>query len=651
MAQAVVTPAPEPVAREDEYVRRILAADDFPAFSKVMSDLMTSLRDDDASAQRLANLVLRDYALTVKVIRTANTVHFNRSGRAVQSATHALMLLGARTVRDLASGLLLFEQYRRRSPGLKELMLLSLLTASHAREVAVRRGSSDPETAVLCGMFRNLGEVLAAAHLPTEYSEVLRRTKSHVTGPGAIAASRARAQATMAVLGCSFEDIGVAIARHWGMPDAVRRGMRAVGSPKEDPIELATAFGHGLATAIYREDEDAARDGVSKLLQTFADSLGMSREALAAIADAAVVETRETFSSAHVALDDLRLTRQIATAMSEAASRDAAAAAPAAPATGDATAIAATPGEPTGAISAAGAPLSATPLLAHAAVGAAEQPPVSGPALAALRERLAADLLAAVADVGTYEMQQALLVALEAALRGGPFDRVCFCAVDARAGELRARFGLGAGVEALVDRLALPFAATGTVGTALLRGEEVVLSLGTRLSIQEAAWLRGWGAASAGMFPVAVDGTTIGAVYVDRRTLSTGVDAPTLAYLRRVVASAAQALVVRRTATPAVAAPPIAAPPIAPALEPSPAPTVSTPPEPPPAPPVLVAAPAASPARAAVAGAAERADLVLRVLRGEAMETVVEGLDVTVAELARWREEFLAAAVARMARI
>ena len=36
-----------------------------------MSELMASLQDPEASAQRLSNLVLRDYALTVKVIRTA----------------------------------------------------------------------------------------------------------------------------------------------------------------------------------------------------------------------------------------------------------------------------------------------------------------------------------------------------------------------------------------------------------------------------------------------------------------------------------------------------------------------------------------------------------------------------------------------------
>ena len=37
-----------------------------------------------------------------------------------------MLLLGVRTVRDLATSLILFEHYQRKSPGLKELMLLSM---------------------------------------------------------------------------------------------------------------------------------------------------------------------------------------------------------------------------------------------------------------------------------------------------------------------------------------------------------------------------------------------------------------------------------------------------------------------------------------------------------------------------------------------
>lgn len=82
------------------------------------------LGDEDASVQRLANIVLRDYGLTLQVIRAANSFHYNRSGCPVVTATHAMVLLGVHAVRALVSGIVIFEHCQRHSPGLKHLMLL-----------------------------------------------------------------------------------------------------------------------------------------------------------------------------------------------------------------------------------------------------------------------------------------------------------------------------------------------------------------------------------------------------------------------------------------------------------------------------------------------------------------------------------------------
>ena len=117
----------------EQRLRTILQAGDFPALSKLFAEAMSVSADEDASSQRLANLVLRDYSLTVKVIRTANTLHYNRTGKSIRSATHAMLLLGVRTVRDLATSLILFEHFHKKSPGLKELMLLSMLAATGSR--------------------------------------------------------------------------------------------------------------------------------------------------------------------------------------------------------------------------------------------------------------------------------------------------------------------------------------------------------------------------------------------------------------------------------------------------------------------------------------------------------------------------------------
>ena len=630
-AQRPASEASRPAsARPEDYVRRILVADDFPALSRKMGELMASLQEGEASAQRLANLVLRDYALTVKVIRTANTVHYNRTGRPVQSATHAMMLLGAQTVRDLASALLLFEQYRGRSPGLKELMLLSLLTAGHAREVAARLGMADPESAQLCGMFRNLGEVLTAAHLPAENAAILRLSAERAVGRDA---RRARESAASSVLGCSLEDIGVAIAGDWGMPTSVCRGMRASGERGEEPLELVTAFAHDLTAAIYREDPSRARQEISAVMDRYGTRLRLTRDVLASIADAAVAGTRETFAAAGIALDGLRLTRQLAAALSDRSRPTPPGAGPvadvpeavAAPLTPDAptpvasssatpavsadvpAAIATSPAAPGGDASTAAATDGAQ---AAASAPVAEPsrepgPPVDGPQLAALRDRLAHELEEAAQAAGTYDMQRVLLLALEAALRGGPFDRAAFCPIDVASGSFRARFGLGDEADALCTRFALPFTGTGaTHGPALLRGQEVHLAQGTRLPMADAQYLRAWGATTAALFPVTLEGTTIGAVYLDRRATGAVIDATTLVYVRRVVAAAASALARRRGH-------------------------------------------AAAPTRAEPT-AAEKSELVLRVLRGESVDAVAASAGVGRERLDAWRREFLDGAMTRL---
>ena len=206
-------PVPSPDETEKQSLvatrlARIQESSEFPALSRQILDAISSIDDDATSLQRLANVVLREYSLTLSVVRTANTAHYRRTGRPIQSATHAMMMLGARTVRSLASSLLLFENYSKRSPVLKELMVMSLITANHARDASALIEDSDPEEAHLCGMFRNLGEVLIACHFPDDYARIQERV---------LDLGHSTAGAANAVLGFRYEDLAVAVSRHWGL--------------------------------------------------------------------------------------------------------------------------------------------------------------------------------------------------------------------------------------------------------------------------------------------------------------------------------------------------------------------------------------------------------------------------------------------------
>lgn len=560
-------------------MRMILSEADFPAISKDALDALKHMPEDDASIQRLANIVLREYALTLKVLRTANSAYYKRSDKTIQSATHAMLLLGARTVRHLAASLLVFEHYRKRSPGLKELMLLSLLTANHAREIAMRRKLPDPEEAHLCGMFRNLGEVLIAGYFPKEYAKILQHLETKARGEGI---------AAFEVLGFRFEDLGEAMAKHWGMPETVLMGIRADGPLATSEVGVITAFAHELTAAVYRREYDPKRDNVAEVLTRYAKRLSLSRDEVAAILESALSETKEVFASAKVTLDDLKLRRLQKAAMAQLGSW----------------------GQP--------AEVAAPPAGAAAGASAEQVADVEAAiALARVREELVTEVARIAQPSSGEDLNRVILMVLEGVLRGGPFDRVVFCMITPDRSGVKARYGLGTGVEQLLEKFTFELSPReGPVAVAMLRRQSVCVPVERDFTAQELRFAQSLGSSCFGVFPVVVGSRLVGCVYCDRPWNARHPDRATLAYVRKLCDGAVKGIEARQAAA-------------------TPGRQTNTGVQA-----VLRATPAYS--------ATFKSDTVLRLLRGEDITTVSTELGIASHVLEKWKGEFLAGAIAGM---
>jgi hypothetical protein len=407
-----------------------------------------------------------------------------------------MVLLGVRAVRDLVSGIVIFEHCQRHSPGLKHLMLLSMLTANHARELALRVGLARPEEAYLWGMFRNLGEVMTASCLEEEYAAVVREITEHKRSPK---------DACLRVLGFEYQDLGQAMARRWSMPPQIDRVIRASDVPK-DLADSITVFSEALTNAVYRRDARLAPPSAKAVMQKYGGSLGLSDEDMRAVLETAVTETSDTFRAMRVALDDLRLRHQI------------------------------------------GAALAVEP-------GSADRPPSPSPqtggsldAPSELGVQMAAEVEAALAAESGFDLHRVLLMAIEAALRGGGFDRVVFALVTATRNEVLGRLGLGQDAETLVERFRFAVGVKGgAVGIALSRQQELVLSRDWDLRPEEAATLKAVGASTLVVLPVVVKGVLVGCMYFDRLASTVPPEGTTLTLVRRLRDAAAQAMAQRKT--------------------------------------------------------------------------------------------------------
>ena len=572
----------DPVDPEESPVRarmsRILEGSDFPALSKQIIETISALDDDASSLQRLANVVLREYSLTLSVVRTANSVHYRRSGRSIQSATHAMMMLGAKTVRQLASSLLLFENFHRRSPALKELMLQSLLTANHAREVANKLGMEEPEEAHLCGMFRNLGEVLIACHFGEDYARI--QTMMHDEG-------KSETGATKAVLGFPYADLGAEVSRHWGMPEAVVQGMRARASTSVSLSAAVTAFSHDLTVALYNQEQtpDAAGVALEAVIERHSAKIKISREHVREVIASALNETRELFSSLHIPSDRMRFKQLSESARS--------AIGVAAFETGE-----------------------------WAAVTASSEDDALQ-----LRDRLRQELESAADASSGTALGDVLLLALEGALRGGPFDRVIVCILDADKGRLVARSGLGEGIEALLPHFDFPMNIRGgPVVTATQQRAPIYLPNDRSMNAIEARWAGTLRVAQFGVFPIVVSGKIVGCLYVDRamdgEMAAITPDRAALRYVKSLSEIMVTAIAARRRLSTAVPVEPVRETPKS-------------------------AVPAAAGVEPVRSGA-DRVALVLQLLQGASSDAVSKESGVSVVQLEAWRAEVLAAAAARL---
>ena len=478
----------------------MLKEPDFPVFAEHIQEVMLRAGDEETSLRQMTNIILKDLSLTLKVLRTANTAYYNRSGKQILTVTHAVALLGLEAIRDLAGGMLLLQHYHARSAGLKELMLLSLLTASHARVTAGRIRYPRREEAYLCGMFRNLGEVLVACYLPREYAAILRRMKQH---------GSSEHEASLRTLQCTYEDLAEAAARHWNIPDRVTQCLRAeyprltkAVNTEAEILEALTSFSHGLTAAIHRRDPKGIRVRLNYLLETHGLILGVGLEEIQEIAEAAIAETKSTFDQLRVPLDDLRLRKQREAAMA------------------------------------------ALEEEAEEIVTELEIPEL--PPGEKLLESLTQEVESLLGAESEFELTNAILMILEAMYRGVPFDRVLFGLLTPGHTVVRGRLGLGHGIDELLEQFR--FTLSGRSGpVAMALGDKVDLFVSDQ-RFDASELVRLTGATCFGLYPVIVDGVVIGCFYFDRRSPVEPLTEPVAGLLSRLRDLAAAVIAGKRAA-------------------------------------------------------------------------------------------------------
>ncbi len=281
-----------------------------PQLPQILLRVESALEDPAVGGDELARVILDDPALTVQILKIANSTFYNPLGTKITTVSRAIVILGFDNIRRLVLGLSVGKMFMLlpRWTVYRRLWRHALATAQLARELAQSDGFNDPEVAFVGGLLHDVGKIVMGHLHGEEYAEMLN---SGYLEPD-FDLCRAEGEAFF----CNHQEVGGLLAQSWGLPKEL---VRVIGRhrPGKDwryftealpglgaYVILANQMAHLLdIPADTAENMNLPANLRQRAESVFAISKTGFNQLMANLED----EIAQTAESLDVVLDDLRL--------------------------------------------------------------------------------------------------------------------------------------------------------------------------------------------------------------------------------------------------------------------------------------------------------------------------------------------------------
>lgn len=480
-------------------LRRMRHKSDFPALTSTLSAVNRAVSDEKEPVAVLCNSILKDFALTNKLLKLVNAACFTQYGGDISTISRAVALIGFEGVRNAALSLMLFEhlQNHPQAGALKDEVVATYFAGTLARDLAVGAGLRLGEEAYVCAMFHRLGQLVTAFYLAEEDAAIKR-----------LMAGRdiRLEQAAREVLGMSFEELGIGVARSWNFPESIltsMRGMRDAALPRNaletEPLRVLSAMACDLCDCARASDGPAMHKKLDEIQQKYGKATGLDRKRLENV----LIAGGESLKS------DRDLLAFAGTKGIQFPALQSALAIRTPPIAADADTVVNAP----------------SPLMGDTVIGPANTTGLFDTQGGLKPGNRAAVLTAGVQDitntlVGDYEMFDVMRIILETLYRGLGFQRTLLFIREPSGVALRCRFGFGEGAEALSKaRLAIPLKpGQDLFSAALQKGVDICIENldDPRMQSHIPDWYRKvLQARGMVLFPMMLNKRAVGLIYAD----------------------------------------------------------------------------------------------------------------------------------------
>ena len=494
-------------------LHRMARKPDFPAISQLVVEInQKSGRPESDDINDLANVILKDFALTSKLLKLVNSAVYGQYGGTITTVSRAVTILGFDAIRIAVLSIAVFENLKNGSQAdaLKDAACGSFLSAVLGKELARSCPGVNAEEVFIGAMFHRLGKHLAIYYFPDEFAEI----KTAIAQRGITEASAVRE-----VLRTNYTELGLAVAQQWNFPDSMQLAMVAPREGKVPPAKTLTMRGAQLAAYANEISETIAqatdaRDlyaRLKKLADRFDSALQLAPKQMRELVTNAIEVAKDYAKVLSIDLQSSTLFKHVITCLAGASD------------------------------------------IPSAVSNTGIDAPSSEPSASPDERRML--LVSAMTDITNALVEQTPVnqifgMVIEAFYRGIEFSNVFLMLRDPKRHAVQARLGFGLNIDEILPNFGFKTDdATDIFNESLRKAREFVI-LNTR-SEQYAARVPSWcrtltNPYSVLLFPLVANNVCIGLIYADKRDEQISVSVQELKLLNTLVKQASLAFTQRR---------------------------------------------------------------------------------------------------------
>lgn len=490
-------------------LRRMSESEDFPALSRAIGAINRINDVDKERLQSLSAVVLRDFSLTNKVLRLANSVDYVQFGP-VSTVSRAVTLLGFATIKALSLSLMLMEhlQNREQVVDLRDEVARAFFASIISRKLAERCRYREVEEARIGGMCHMLGRLLTRYYFQDTFALI---DADVAKGDSEVVAARRH-------LGASFDELGLQVGKSWHLPPKLLASMMIEDEKPRPPkhedewLRLFANAACALMGATLKPDEVSRSRALAQACHQYGSALQINDRDLRALVNEAM---RECLIQAPIFGVDAMADGVLAAMRALAGLPPLSTPGKAPPAAKVAEAVA----KPSPAAAAQGnLRIDAAPDARHVdnpfmKIARKDRPEVLA-TLASCSQEVSETL------VGEFQLNELLQMILETVYRSLGAERIVLATLSNKRQALVGRVGFGEGVSTFVHGFAVPLAESNDIfRLSLARNADILIDDSGQRTMRDLipAWFR---ALSPGatflLLPLVMNKTVVGMIYADK---------------------------------------------------------------------------------------------------------------------------------------